>query len=420
MHRRHFLRQAGFALAAVSTGALTACARQPIVAQTSDAPPVARLADGVAPIAPIRASVDRITGVYVCTRPFRAAGPRVEAERFDHKTVVHNYGHGGAGWSLSWGSGALAVRLAQKAGARRIGVIGCGALGLTSAILAQRAGLSVRIYAKELPPDVYSMRASGLWTPDSRICDAAHADAFGERWEEMARTSFRAYQGLLGLPGRPIEWIDGYSLSDVPFGAPEPPVPDEPEYASLHGRVRDLTPHSVELAAGTHPFPQPYVRRYTTLMFNIAAYARMLMSDFLVAGGRIEVREFREPRELMKLPERVLVNATGYGARALFQDESIVPVRGQTARLIPQPEVTYGLYVPHLSVVPRSDGLLVQVLGDSGNFNNPDTTPDRAASEAAVRRLGELMSRLRAAPDRNAGAWGAASSKPSAKITSAR
>jgi len=403
VQRRHFLRNTGLALAATSTGALTACTRNvapgaAAASTTTPAPsPVARLASGVAEIAPIRASVDRITGVYVCTRPFRAAGPRIEAERFDHKTIVHNYGHGGAGWSLSWGSSTLAVRLARETGAREIGVIGCGALGLTSAILAQRAGLSVRIYAKELPPDVYSMRASGVWSPESRICDADHADAFAERWEEMTRTSFRMYQTLLGLPGKPIEWIDGYSLSDVPWDQTNTLAPDEPLYLNLHVRVRDLTPRGVDLAPGTHPFPQAYARRYTTMMFNIATYARMLLAEFREAGGTIVVREFREPRELMKLRERTLINATGYGARALFKDESIVPVRGQTARLIPQPEVTYALYLGHLGTVPRSDGLLVQVLNDPGNFNNADTTPDRAASEAAVRQLAEMYARMRPA-----------------------
>src|SRR5690348_712700 len=228
MQRRHFLRQAGVTLAAASTVSLAACARQPAMASKAPAestpPPLAaRLQSDVADLAPIKATPDRITGVYVCTRPFRAAGPRIETERLDHKTIVHNYGHGGSGWSLSWGSSALALRLAQATGVRQIGVIGCGALGLTSALLAQRAGLGVRIYARELPPDVFSMRASGLWTPDSRICDAEHAAAFGDRWEEMTRTSFRTYQSLLGLPGRPIEWIDGYAVSDLPFDRPETP-----------------------------------------------------------------------------------------------------------------------------------------------------------------------------------------------------
>jgi len=402
VQRRHFLRQSGFALAAASTGALTACARNPALGSTPATAtpppsPVARLSSGIAEIAPIRASIDRITGVYVCTRPFRAAGPRIEAERFDHKTIVHNYGHGGAGWSLSWGSSTLAVRLARETGVREIGVIGCGALGLTSAILAQRAGLSVRIYAKELPPDVFSMRASGVWSPESRICDADHGDAFADRWEEMTRTSFRIYQSLLGLPGKPIEWIDGYSLSDVPWDQTDTLVPDEPLYPNFRARVRDLTPHGVDLAPGTHPFPQAHARRYTIMMFNIATYARLLMAEFREAGGVIEVREFREPRDLMKLRERTLINATGYGARALFKHDSIVPVRGQTARLIPQPEVNYALYLGNLGTVPRSDGILVQVLTDTGNFNNADTTPNRAASEAAVQQLADMYARMRPA-----------------------
>ena len=396
MQRRQFLRNAGVTLAAASGAALAGCVpagarRTGAAAGRPDA--VVRLRPHVVELAPVRAEVDRITGIYVCTRPFRAAGPRIETERLGDKTLVHNYGHGGSGWSLSWGSSALALQMAQATGVRELGVIGCGALGLTSALLAQRAGLSVRIYAKQLPPDVFSMRATGLWTPGSRICDAAHADALGPRWETMARTSFGMYQSLLGLPGRPVEWIDGYSLSDH---RPVPEPADEPAYGDLYGRIGDLGPDSVALPPGSHPFPPPYdVRRYTTMMFNISAYARMLVSDFRAAGGRIEVREFHAPSELLQLPEATLINATGYGARALFGDDSIVPVRGQTARLIPQPEVTYGLNMPGLSMVPRSDGLLVQVIGDSGNFNNADTTPDRAASEAAVRRLGELMARMR-------------------------
>ena len=89
------------------------------------------------PLAPIRASADRIMGITVCLRPFRAAGPRIEAEAVGDKLVVHNYGHGGSGWSLSWGSGLNALKIALAGGERDIAVIGCGALGLTAATLAQ-------------------------------------------------------------------------------------------------------------------------------------------------------------------------------------------------------------------------------------------------------------------------------------------
>lgn len=388
MERRQFLRQASATLAVASTAGLAACTTPAVKSRSGSTACSTALA-------PIRASTDRITGVYVCTRPFRAAGPRIELEKVGKKAVVHNYGHGGSGWSLSWGSGTLALQMVQASGARELGVIGCGAIGLTTALLAQRAGLATRIYAKALPPDVFSMRASGLWTPDSRICDAAHAPALADRWEMMTRISYARYQSLLGLPGQPIEWIDGYSLADAPFGKFHGEVADEPEYGEFADRVRDLTPRSVQLSPGQHPFPEPHVRRYTTLMFNISSYANYLMSEYLAAGGKIEIRQFEHAEQLQQLPEHTLVNATGYGARALFNDDTVIPVRGQTARLIPQPEVTYGLRTQNLSVVPRSDGIMVQVIGDTGNYNNPDTTPQREVSEAAVRELADVVAQMK-------------------------
>jgi glycine/D-amino acid oxidase-like deaminating enzyme len=402
MQRRHFLRSAGFAAAALSSGTLLAGEtggrhEQPEDAANDGLLPGAPHPGFAAPppLAPMRASADRIIALSVCTRPFRAQGPRIERERIGRRDVVHNYGHGGSGWSLSWGSAELAVQLARAGGDKKVAVVGCGAIGITTALVAQRAGLQVRIYAKERLPDVRSFLATGVWSPDSRICTSEHATPeFERRWETMARTSFRTYQTLLGLPGEPIEWRDGYVLSDIPFGQPSGhPDSGEPDYPSLEGRLlRDIGPRSVALEPGQHPFPVPYARRYTQMVFNISGYSRMLMADFLRAGGEIETREFASAREFGDLREKTVINCTGYGARALLGDESIIPVRGQTARLIPQPEVAYNLvYRGHdLNAVSRRDGILVQAQGP-GDFGNPDATPNRAESEAAVARLAGLF-----------------------------
>ncbi|MEO8133289.1 MAG: FAD-dependent oxidoreductase [Betaproteobacteria bacterium] len=402
MQRRQFLTSACAALVASSPGALAAAERDRVAGDglagspAGAAPtPTAAVFASPSSLAPIRASADRIIALSVCTRPFRAQGPRIEAERVGRKTVVHNYGHGGSGWSLSWGSAALALELVQATREKSIAVIGCGAIGLTTAITAQRAGLRVRIYARDRPPDVASTFASGVWSPESRVCTAEYATPeFERRWETMARTSFRIYQTMLGLPGTPIEWHDGYALSDVPFGQGGGGRENgEPAYPALEWRLlRDLRPRSQRLAPGEHPFAVPYVARYTRMMFNISAYSRMLMEDFLRNGGQIETRAFASPREFATLREKTIVNATGYGARRLLGDDSITPVRGQTARLIPQPEVTYGLYYEQkdLFVVPRRDGILVQ-MQMPGDFGNPDAVPDRATSEAAVAHVAALF-----------------------------
>ena len=46
----------------------------------------------------------RVIAERVGLRPFRKSGVRLERDRLrDGRTVIHNYGHGGAGFTLSWG-----------------------------------------------------------------------------------------------------------------------------------------------------------------------------------------------------------------------------------------------------------------------------------------------------------------------------
>jgi glycine/D-amino acid oxidase-like deaminating enzyme len=391
MNRRTFLGGA-----ALST--LTACAPKLKTAATAPALPSP---DAIPKLLPIRAETDRIFRVTVCLRPFRAAGPRLDVERVGDKTVVHNYGHGGSGWSLSWGSSAIATEKAMATGEREVAVIGCGALGLTSATLLQRAGAKVTIYAKERPPEVRSSRATGSWTPDSRVAlTNAVAPDFPALWEKMCRTSFHTYESFLGMAGNPVEWTDRYMLTDT-AGDPRAnrePKPDSLDFARYQDRVADLTPRSHDLAPGTHPFPTRFARRTSSLTFNIAAYSRQLVHDFLLEGGRIEHMEFHTPNELAQLPQKTIVNATGYGARALWKDESIVPVRGQIAWLIPQPDVSYGLMYKNVNVLARRDGIVVQDggIGEMDGYNNTDETPDRAAAESAVQVVAELYRRMAA------------------------
>src|SRR5437879_1712730 len=63
---------------------------------------------------PVKVSRDRIIREVVGLRPYRAEGFVVEAERIGNKLFIHNYGHGGAGITLSWGTASLAVDLLSE------------------------------------------------------------------------------------------------------------------------------------------------------------------------------------------------------------------------------------------------------------------------------------------------------------------
>jgi glycine/D-amino acid oxidase-like deaminating enzyme len=349
-------------------------------------------------LAPLRASAERVFDISVCIRPFRPAGPRLDAETIGDALVVHNYGHGGSGWSLSWGSSAIAVGKALANSPREIAVIGSGPLGLTSALLAQSAGAQVTIYAREIVPEMPSLRATGSFTPDSRIALADAVDpAFPDLWEQMARAAFRRYNELLGLPGDPVRWVDRYAVSNPGPSRPRrQPAPGELDFASYGARLYDLLPRDEVMEPGTTPFQGLEVRRQSNLMFNLAAYANLLVSQFRQAGGRVERREFNAPGEFAELPQKVVINCTGYGARALLGDATMVPVRGQIAWLIPQPEFDYGVSYRGVNVIPRTDGIGLQAVsgGDMRGYGDDNTAPDRVEAEDAVATVAALYERF--------------------------
>lgn len=389
MERRRVLAGASAAMC------LTALQRCTATLPRTQSPAVS---NRVLALPPLDAEVSRIVRITVCTRPFRAQGPRLDVETIAGKTVVHNYGHGGSGWSLSWGSSNIAVERAISTGERDIAVIGCGALGMTSAVLAQRAGARVTIYAKDLPPNVRSSFATGLFTPDSRICFEQYATpAFKTFWEGMCRKSYETYFTLLGLPGDPVEYIDDYAVADTPQEL-EPRMADSPDTRPRFARLqRELTPdlltRGMTYPPGSHRFGNRFIRQSTTLMFNLVEYSQYLLNEFRANGGHIEITEFHSPAEFGLLAQNTLINCTGYGARALLDDNSIIPVRGQLARMIPQPTVHYGLSYKFTSFLARRDGFLFQHFGSDEyqGFNDESVQPNRNEAEDAVQTIAHLF-----------------------------
>ena len=383
MERRDFLKAAG---AFVAIGALDACRVSPKT--TPSLPQTLQLP-------PLRLSVDRISRITVCTRPFRPQGPRLDVEKIGDKTVVHSYGHGGSGWSLSWGNGTLVTEKALATGEREIGVIGAGAIGLTAAIQLQRAGAKVTIYAKELPPFVRSSYATGSYTPDSRIAHEEHVTPeFKKLWEQMARETYTTYQTFLGVAGTPVEFIDSYAVSDAQAQRRREEPSGRPVFAEFQRELTpDLLSNRTEFLPGSHPFGQRYVRRGTQLMFNLASYSRILMQEFEALGGKFEITEFHTPNDFQRIREKTIVHATGYGARALMKDETVVPVRGQLTRVIPQADITYGVSYHNVSFLPRRDTFVIQVTGENDyyGYNIEAANPDRAEAELGVNTIASLF-----------------------------
>nr|MCH1922835.1 FAD-binding oxidoreductase [Shewanella ferrihydritica] len=61
---------------------------------------------------PVHADPARVIPTIGGMRPYRPEGYVVRREEAGQKVLIHNYGHGGGGMTLSWGSSMQAVRLA--------------------------------------------------------------------------------------------------------------------------------------------------------------------------------------------------------------------------------------------------------------------------------------------------------------------
>jgi len=354
VNRRTLLSNAGLALAGLGMGACAPKTR----AQMPPALPTPR-SSGRPPVQlPLmRVSYDRIIRETVGLRPHRPTGFVLKAGQLDAKTVIHNYGHGGSGMSLSWGTGAMAADMALAHSERRAAVLGCGAVGLTAARQLQRRGFAVTIYAASVPPDTTSNYSLAGFTPTSGLVDfSKRTPAWEAQFREAVQIAYRQLQFMVG-PRYGVSWINNYAPTDNAESA-------------RGGNI--LLPDNVQgarvlLQPGEHPFATTYAIERPEMRIEPNIYLYALMDDVLAFGAQIVIRKFESPRDVMALSENLIVNCTGLGAKALFGDEELVPLKGQLILLTPQEEVNYGTNggvrvataEPGLGIhmMPRRDGI---------------------------------------------------------------
>lgn len=314
-------------------------------------------------LTPVDVSWDRVIRTTVGLRPHRPSGFVLRAEKLDAKTVIHDYGHGGAGISLSWGCGQVAAEQAVATGERRAAVIGCGAVGLAAARQLQRRGFDVTIYAMAVPPDTTSNMALAGFTPTSGL---VALDRRTPEWDAQLRhvadISYRQLQLLVGR-GYGISWLYSYFPTD-----------DAAVQSGANQLLPDLREEQTLLQPGEHPFPSKYALRRPTIRIEPSIYLDAVLRDFLLLGGRVVIRKFDMPRDLMSVPEPVIVNCTGLGSRALFGDDEVLPLKGQLTVLVPQSEIDYqtaggGPNIPGLlglHTMPRADGIALGGTSERG------------------------------------------------------
>lgn len=250
-------------------------------------------------------------------------------------------------------------------------VIGCGVIGLSTAVRLREAGVDAGIVAAAPPGATTSAVAAAIWYPYK-----AYPEERVLRW---GRAAFGVFEGLAAEPETGVRMREGMELW-------RRPVP-EPWWAAAVPGVRRC--ESGELPPGYrdgHLFVVPVV--------EMPVYLRYLRDRFADLGGGIEERTVGGPSEFAG-EARVVVNCAGLGAGDLAGDGTVHPIRGQILRVrnpgldhffLDEDDpagVTY--------VVPRSADC---VLGGSAEEGAWETEPDPATAEGILRRCTALEPRL--------------------------
>eukprot|EP00026_Physarum_polycephalum_P013333 Phypoly_transcript_13723.p1 GENE.Phypoly_transcript_13723~~Phypoly_transcript_13723.p1 ORF type:complete len:336 (-),score=42.68 Phypoly_transcript_13723:35-1015(-) len=248
-------------------------------------------------------------------------------------------------------------------------VIGCGIIGLSTAISLQQNGrYKVTIVAKDLPPNTTSNKAAAVWFPYL----AYPLDKIG-RWashtmEHLKKDVQEPNSGVI-------------VQKTVELFREEPSEPEWKEYVpTLQRAAKEDLPETF-----THGFSIIGIVADTDL------YLDFLMDKFVRRGGTIIQKEVNNIDELFT-KYNIVINCSGLGARELVNDDTIYPTRGQTV-IVKNKEHSHSLmydgYKPEdlVYIVPRTR---TTVLGGTAQANNWNLQPDENDTKDILKKVGQL------------------------------
>lgn len=261
--------------------------------------------------------------------------------------IVHNYGHSGAGITLSWGcadevvsiiNGQILPQLRGTSTRPAIAVVGSGIIGLTvaSRLRDKYPNMPIRGYARVTDVSrTTSFLAGGQYEPSLlwRLYDTPTEELVMRAWllgtrrwiESLRRRNATAAYGVaqrrnytLSGPRNGLDYANSLGALDCP----------NPVEAACHSATTAVRPgHN----AGLLPFDALRGvpgQEYFTWLINPRILLPRLKTDLEARSVRFRTRDFVDVEQVLALDEPIIVNCTGYGARRLFGDMTLVPRRG--------------------------------------------------------------------------------------------
>lgn len=246
-------------------------------------------------------SSDQLIKYDVESTSVRTNGIRLEAERIENKLIIHNYGYGKDGLCLAWGGAQEAVRLMESLSRyslpknNPIAIIGAGVVGLSVAQALLDQGYKVVVYAQDLPPHTDSSSLYGMFDVQALPCDSLFHK---NRMERIKNVSWNKLQEL-AQERSGVRKIDCFDFNQIPKPA---------------GQLVDLI-----LGADL----KRKAIQQKTFVINGALFVPLFFESLKTRGVKCEQRSFNQLQDFAELPEIVIFNCTGFGARQLCNDAQL-------------------------------------------------------------------------------------------------
>ncbi|MFN0065856.1 MAG: FAD-dependent oxidoreductase [Chlamydiales bacterium] len=270
-------------------------------------------------------SKENIIGTNVGIRPFRRTGVRIEAECVGNKLLIHNYGYGGAGLTLSFGGVLEVIDILEnyKITPKTVAILGAGVVGLATAYDLLAKGYEVHIYADEWSPNLTSNVAVGIWSSLSFPKDLPE-----EKKQCHLRMEKNAEIRFLKSVGDSPEFVGVRIIPSYRF---KTQASQESDKVKQGEKI---------IAHFDNGVIKSGIRTY-----KIGIDGKLFMNDLYDKvkknGAVLKQCHFESFEDVIGLEEPIIINCTSMGSIKLFNDHEFIPVRGQLIYFNPQDDIDY-------------------------------------------------------------------------------
>jgi D-amino-acid oxidase len=236
--------------------------------------------------------------------------------------------------------------------------------------------LNVTIYSERKVSETTSSKAGGQW--------AVSVIEFNGKKQELGqilRTAYTTFKNSIGK---------GFGVSE------------RPNDTATRSHNLDAV---LQLAPGLIPEPVHLSRlpfeghtspgfEYQTLLIEPPIFLPRLEADLKARGVPFVSKKFANKTDILtSLSQKIIINCTGLGAKILWNDLKVVPLKGQLAMLPAQPNLQY-LYGQNGYMFPRADHV---VIGGTFDHEN-DEIPNKAVCQDLMRHIASLFGKAPSKP----------------------